>query len=72
LSNVVPFSGLTKGEVPVDNVLEGAKGRIKRVLVLGITHDDMLYAASSDGKASELLWMVEQWKYHLMNGDYDA
>lgn len=40
MSDVVKFPGLTKLPLDPDDILEKAKGRFERVLVIGITEGD--------------------------------
>lgn len=40
MADVVNFTGLTKLEIPPDEMLEKAKGRFERVVIIGITEGD--------------------------------
>jgi hypothetical protein len=52
---------LTKADVPIDQVLEAAKG-CSTVFVLGLDRDGELYAASSTSDTGHLMWLFERWK----------
>lgn len=47
--NVVKFPGGTYGDIPVDQILQAAMGKLGAVLVVGITDVDELYLAASSG-----------------------
>lgn len=47
--NVVTFPGGTYADIPVDQVLQAAMGKLGTVLVVGLTTDDELYLAASSG-----------------------
>lgn len=55
-----------------DAVLEQAIGVYTDVLILGWNKDGYLDPrASLDMKASDMLWLIEQFKYRLLSGVYD-
>lgn len=45
---VVRFPGITKLDIPPDDVLEMAKGQYERVVVIGVREDDTVGIAMSD------------------------
>ena len=60
-------------DVPVENVLDGAKGALlENVLVAGFDAGGELYAASSIGDKGELLRILETFKFKLMSGAYEV
>lgn len=71
--NVVDFTGTTFADVPVENVLDGAKKEgLDLVFVIGLHPDsDEVYSASSTGDVAEILLLLERWKHKLLSGDYD-
>ena len=71
MGNITKFRGITKGHVPPDDVLKGAKGKLKQVLVIGIDHDDYYYFAGSTGDPGENLLMVEEFKMDLLEPEDD-
>jgi hypothetical protein len=40
MADVINFTGLTKLEIPPDEMLEKAKGRFERVVIIGVTEGD--------------------------------
>ena len=62
--NVVPFrvvnsDGETYDDLDCDTVLEGAKGKLDQVMIIGFNKDNNLYLAMSQGQVSENLLLVE-------------
>lgn len=71
MSEVAGFGGLTKLDVPVDKVLDGAaSATLEAVFVLGRDADGTLYAASSVADMGDVLIMIEEWKHELFSGGY--
>lgn len=70
-SNIIPFSGITKLDMPVEQVLEQAKKKVDSggVIVLGWDDDEELYFASSIADGGEVLWLLEKAKLALMEMD---
>jgi hypothetical protein len=67
---VLPFGGLTKADVPVEKVLDGAKeAKLETVFVLGFDAEGELYAAASVAAAGEFMVAYEQWKAKLYAGE---
>jgi len=71
MADVVKFYPQDAAKEP-DNVLEQAMGRYKSVLVIGWDNDDNFDArATLDLKdGGDVLWLVELFKFKLMNGDF--
>jgi hypothetical protein len=71
--NVVTLNNITSLDLPVDRVLDEAKGDIPRhVMVIGWDNDGEMYFASSVADGPESLWLLETAKAALMgigNGD---
>jgi cell wall assembly regulator SMI1 len=72
MSNVVPFGGYTRLDINPEGVLEGAKGKLGSVLVLGYDGDGKLYAASSTADLGSLILLMEKFKHKVVVGDYDC
>lgn len=55
-----------------DTVLEAAKGQYSAVFVIGYTKDDEVLdaRASINLTARDILFLLEQFKNKLLNGDY--
>jgi hypothetical protein len=72
MTNVVKFNGYTTVDIEPDSVLDGAKGSLSTVIVIGHNkHDDTSYIAASTADKKRILWMIEQFKFKLFNGDFD-
>lgn len=68
--NVIKFSGVTYADIPPDDVLNGAIGRLFGVVVLGYTTDGDEYFASSYSDSAQTLWLLERLKHKLL-GEHD-
>jgi hypothetical protein len=71
MAEIVQFPGYTRNDIDPDSVLEGAKGELNCVLVLGSCPDGDDWVASSTSNKAELLLMVEQFKHDLLSGRFD-
>ena len=60
----------TDQPIPVARVLDGARD-LAEVLVLGVTPDGELYAASSLSETGTLLFFIESFKHALLSGKYE-
>ena len=65
MGDVVDFSGGTKGDIPVENVLDGAKD-LEMVVVIGFKKDGTEYFASSSGNSMECAWIAGRYIKLLM------
>ena len=71
MDNVIDINkSLTKSHIDPDSILEGAKGKLSKVIVIG-HEDNYLYLASSLLSRQEILYLIEQLKFKLFNGDFD-
>lgn len=70
MTEIIKFPGLTKGEIPTEDVLDNAK-HLETALVMGIDESGEFYAASTTGDVPALLYLMEKFKHNLMGGDYD-
>lgn len=66
MSNVIPLGNITRLDLPVDRVLDGAKGQLEGIVILGYDKDGNNYFASSYADGGEVLWLLEQCKLSLM------
>jgi len=64
--NVIKFSGVTYADIPPDDVLNGAMGRLSGVVVLGHHIDGDEYFASSYADSAQTLWLLERLKQRLL------
>jgi hypothetical protein len=66
MSNVEQLGTPFYGEVPVDNVLNGAlAAKLESVIVIGRTDDGHLYMAFSEPDGAHVLWKLEEAKQAL-------
>jgi hypothetical protein len=65
--NVVPFSGITKLDLPPDRILNAAVGKLQSVVVIGYTKDGDEHFATSYADGGETLWLVERFKKALLD-----
>jgi hypothetical protein len=61
MGEVIDFEGGTKGDIPVDVVLDAAK-LLEMVVVMGYTADGQEYFASSSGCLKENNWLADRFK----------
>lgn len=67
MGEVIAFPGLTKADVPVENVLAGAtEADIAEVVVIGFTRAGEFYFAASKADGSDVLWLLELAKKRLL------
>lgn len=71
MGEVVDFTGLTTLPIPPDDVLEGARGKLERVLIIGRDAEGEPYYASSYCEKADLLFAIERMKHKLLSGDFD-
>jgi hypothetical protein len=65
--NVTNFTGITYLDIPPDRILDGAKGELESVIVIGYTKDGEEYFAASVADGAEVLWMLERNKLKLLS-----
>lgn len=66
MSKVIPFSGITKLDLPVDVVLDAAKGELEGVVLMGWKITGEEYFASTYADGGTVLWLVERMKKMLL------
>jgi hypothetical protein len=59
------------GKTSPNTLLEAAKDQLSKVLVLGIALDGSLYVSSSMEDKPDILYLIEQFKFDLLIGDFD-
>lgn len=70
VSNVIPFTGITKLDLPPDRILESAIGHLDGVVVLGYKKDSgEEYFASSYADGGDMLWLLERAKQALLRDE---
>lgn len=66
---VIPFGGITRLDLPVDRILDGAKEwGAQSVVVIGRDGDGEFAFASSAADGGEVLWLLEKAKLELIEG----
>lgn len=66
-AQVLRFQGITKLDIPVDRVLDGAMDeQLRCVVVLGYDVDGKEYFASSIADGADVLWLLERLKLRLL------
>jgi hypothetical protein len=65
MGDVLDFSGGTKGDIPVEEVLDAAK-KLQMVAIMGYTEDGIEYFASSSGDYQENAWLAGRFIKFLM------
>lgn len=65
-NNITHFTGLTRLDIEPDKILEGAKGKLECVLIIG---NNGYYASSTADKAKINL-MLDQFKFDLLSGKF--
>lgn len=63
---VVPIGGITRLDLPADQVLEGAVGKMESVVIIGYAKDGTEYFASTLADGADVLWLLERCKHSLM------
>lgn len=66
VSNVIRLPCVTTLDINPDDVLEGAIGNLKEVVVLGYDHDGAEFFASSKADGGTVIWLMERLKHRLL------
>ena len=66
MGKVINIGGITKLDLPVDRVLDGAKDRLESVVIIGYDKDGAEYFASSIADGGDVMWLLERCKLKLM------
>ena len=67
MSNVVKFPGETLLDLNPDDILDEAKGKLEKVMIIGYTEDGEEYLASSFADGMVAVWLLERFKHLLIN-----
>jgi hypothetical protein len=71
-AEIINFPGLTKADLPVDSILDGARSaELDVVLVLGRDADGNLYAAGSTGDRATNVLLCREFEHKLLSGKYE-
>lgn len=71
MGEVVPLNGQTKGDIPVETVLNGAKD-CEYVLVLGYDKDGNLEAGCSTASLERAVFIASRFIHKVHAGDYGS
>jgi coenzyme F420-reducing hydrogenase delta subunit len=63
---VIPLNCVTRLDLPVDRVLDGAKDQLDGVVILGYHKDGSEYFASTYADGGDVLWLLERCKVSLL------
>lgn len=66
MSKVIPFTGITRLDMPPDVILEKAKAKLEGVIVIGFTNDGDEYFASSYADGATVNWLLDRCKSRLL------
>ena len=64
--NVIKFTGITYLDIPADDVLNGAIGKLSGAIVIGYDMNGDDYFASSYADNADMLWLLERMKQRLL------
>ena len=69
MGDVIDFTGDTKGDVDVKDVLDGA-AKLQMVAIMGYDKEGREYFASSSGSYQENVWLASRFiKFLMENAD---
>jgi len=66
MNKVLPLNNVTRLDLPVDRVLEEAKGKLEGVVLLGFDNDGEEYFASTYADGGTVLWLLANCKKQLL------
>ena len=66
MGKIIQLGGVTKLDLPVDRILEAAKGRMEGIVLIGFDKDGKVYAASSYADGGTVMWLLEACKTKMM------
>lgn len=67
MEKVIPFTGITKLDMPPDYILEAAKGKLEGVIIIGYDADGEEYFASSYADGGTVNWLLDRCKGKLLS-----
>jgi hypothetical protein len=67
MSNVIKFTGETLLDLNPDDILEEAKGKLEKVMIIGYTEEGDEYFSSSFADGMTAVWLLERFKNFLVN-----
>ena len=67
MGDVIEANIKTKLPIPVDKILEGAKGKLTDAIVIGWDESEDLYVATSMPLKKDILYLLEIVKYDMFD-----
>ena len=72
-AQVLRWKGITRHDLPVERILEGAnEAGLKAIVILGYDGDGDEYFASSIADGADVLWLLERLKLQLLTTGADS
>lgn len=71
-AKVIPFTGITRLDLDPDVILEGNKGLLGGVVIMGWGKDGEEVFASSYADGGTVLWLLERCKTRLLEPQSDS
>lgn len=68
----MPLGGVTKLDMPCDQILLGAMGKLETVIIIGYDKDGEQYFASSAADGGTCIWLLEKFKKALLEVGEDG
>ena len=59
MGSVIPIGGISRLDLPVETVLDAAKGELEGVLLMGFSHSGEFYVASTYADGGDIMWLME-------------
>lgn len=70
MGEVVVLRCVTRLDIPVERVLDGAREHLESGLVIGWDKEGQLYIASSLADGGDMLWLLEKAKAELLKDEH--
>jgi len=71
LGDVVLLNVITRLDIPVERVLDGAtNAELEEVVVIGYDKEGEFYFSSNKANGGSVLWLLEQAKKELLNAQF--
>lgn len=71
MAKIIPLNNVTRLDIPVERVLESAKGQLEGVVIMGFTKEGDHYFASTYADGGTVIWLLEQLKLQLLTVEID-
>lgn len=67
MGKVIPLNNITRLDLPPDRVLEGLKGMMESLVILGYDKQGEMVFSSTLADGGEVLWLLEVCKKKLLD-----